>query len=184
MKGTRAASRYAKAILSLAKDKNVAKDVHDDMQDISKTIAGSRELKDTLASPVIKDSLKKNVLFEVFKNLNGVTKGTISTLIENNRISILDVVALQYINMYNQDNKIQEAVVTTAVPLDAALEKVIMAKVKELTGAEASLKQIVDESIIGGFILRIGDLQYDASVARNLNNLKRRFKDNTYVSKL
>ncbi|MCM4155037.1 ATP synthase F1 subunit delta [Gramella sp. AN32] len=184
MKGTRAASRYAKAILSLAKDKNAAKDVHDDMQDISKTIAGSRELKDTLASPVVKDSLKKSVLLAVFKNLNDITKNAIGLLLENNRIAILDVVALQYVKMYNIDNHIQEAVVTTAVPLDHQLEKVIMAKVKELTGAEASLKQIVDESIIGGFILRIGDLQYDASVARNLNNLKRRLKDNSYVSKL
>ena len=67
------------------------------------------------------------------------------------------------------------AVVTTAVPLTAALEKKILAKVKELTGSKVSLENKIDESIVGGFVLRIGDLQYDASVANKLNTLKREF---------
>lgn len=184
MKGTRAAKRYAKAILSFAKEKNSAKKVHDDMLRILRTVQGSKDLSDMLGSPVIKNSLKKKSLSAIFTNLDEVTQGSIDLLIENGRIDILDVVARQYIFMYNEDNQLQEATVTTAVPLDKELEKVVMDKVKELTGTEAKLKQIVDEDIIGGFILRVGDLQYDASVSRSLNNLKRKFKENTYVSKI
>ena len=184
MKGNRAAQRYAKAILSLAKDQNAADAVHNDMQDILRTVQGSRDLKNMLTSPVIKNGLKKSTLLEIFKDLNGVTKGALDILIENSRIDILDVVARQYILKYNEANKIQEAIVTTAVPLSKELEAVIMDKVKELTGEEASLKQVIDEDIIGGFVLRVGDLQYDASIARNLSNLKRELKDNTYVSKI
>lgn len=184
MKGTRAAKRYAKAILSLAKDKKSADKVHDDMLRILRTVQGSKELGDMLGSPVIKNSLKKKSLSAIFTDLNELSQGAIDLLIENGRIDILDVVARHYIFMYNEDNKFQEAIVTTAVPLDKELEKAVMDKVKELTGTEAKLKQIVDESIIGGFILRIGDLQYDASVSRSLSNLKRKFKENTYVSKI
>lgn len=184
MKGTRAAKRYAKAILSLAKEKNSAKKVHDDMLRILRTVQGSKDLSSMLGSPVIKNSLKKKSLRAIFTDLDELTQGSIDLLIENGRIDILDVVARQYIFMYNEDNKLQEATVTTAVPLDKELETVVMNKVKELTGTEAKLKQVVDENIIGGFILRVGDLQYDASVSRSLNNLKRKFKENTYVSKI
>ena len=62
--------------------------------------------------------------------------------------------------------------------------KRIQSKVKELTGNTATLDKRIDPEIIGGFILRIGDLQYNASVAKNLLDLKREFRNNTYISKL
>jgi len=55
------------------------------------------------------------------------------------------------------------------------LEAKVLAKVKELTSKSVELENIVDDTIIGGFILRIGDKQYNASVANKLNNLKREF---------
>jgi len=81
-------------------------------------------------------------------------------------------------------NNVQVAKVTTAIALSPALETKIQAKVKELTGNEAEIQNIIDESIIGGFILRVGDIQYNGSVHAQLNNLKREFKNNTYVSKI
>jgi F-type H+-transporting ATPase subunit delta len=81
-------------------------------------------------------------------------------------------------------NKTEVATVTTAVPLTKELEAKVLAKVKELTGNDVSLENKIDENIIGGFILRVGDLQYNASIANKLNTLKREFTNNTYVSKL
>lgn len=184
MKGSRAAQRYAKAILSLAKDKNSADAVYSDMETISNTIAGSRDLKTMLGSPVVKANLKKNVLTEVFKDADAITLGAFDLLVQNERVDILDLVAKQYIAKYNEMNKIEEAVVTTAIPLDDALEAKVLAKVKELTGGKATIQNVIDESIIGGFVLRVGDMQYDASVKHNLDNLKEEFKNNTYVSKI
>lgn len=184
MKGTRAAQRYAKAIIELAEEKNATGEVFRDMLGITKTIAGSKDLKDLLNSPVVKTAIKKNALREIFKDSHAITLGSFDILIENGRINILNLVANNYISRYNQINQTQEAVVTTAVPLNAALEEKIQAKVKELTGAGASIKNVIDKNIIGGFVLRVGDLQYDASIASNLNRLKREFKNNTYVSKL
>ena len=184
MIGTRAAQRYAKAILDLAIDRNVSKEVNGDMKSIAKTITGSEELQDVLASPALKNEQKKNVLLEIFKGSNGLTFGAFDILLDNNRIFLLQNVAQKYTELYNEINNIQIAVVTTAVPLDPALESKILKKVIELTGNTATLKNEVDPSIIGGFILRIGDIQYNASVARNLNDLKRSFSNNTYISKI
>lgn len=184
MKGTRAAKRYAKAILDLAKEKNSADTVFTDMQQISQTIAKSEDLANMLKSPVINSSVKKASLKEIFKSAGEITQGSFDVLIENGRINILDLVARNYIVRYNTLNKSQEAIVTSAVPLTPELEEKILAKVKELTGTGAKIKNVVNKDIIGGFVLRVGDLQYDASVSRNLNRLKRELKTNAYTTSI
>lgn len=184
MQGSRAAARYAKALLSLAKDKNVTKEVNDDMSLISKTIKDSDDLQAFLKSPVVKNTMKKNALLEIFRSVNGVTSGLFAILIENNRLDILPLVAKEYNRLYNEMNGVQVAKVTTAIPLTPALEEKIQKKVKELTGNVAKIENIVDESIIGGFILRVGDIQYNGSISAQLTNLKRELQNNTYVSKI
>jgi len=154
------------------------------MKLINETIDGSGDLRTFLKSPVIKDSIKKNALLEIFKDVNGITTGMFDILMGNNRLEILSQVTSKYMFLYNQMNNVQVAKVTTAFPLTPSLETKIQQKVKELTGNEAKIENIIDESIIGGFILRVGDIQYNGSVQAQLNNLKREFKNNTYVSKI
>ncbi|TXG37121.1 ATP synthase F1 subunit delta [Seonamhaeicola maritimus] len=175
MSGTRAAIRYAKAILSLASDQKSADAVNKDMKLIAATIADSKELSDTLQSPVISSTIKKAVLLEVFKKSNNATISLIETLINNNRIDLLGTVAVKYNQLFDQSKGIELATVTTAVAITDALKKKVLAKAKELTGKEIEVENIVDESILGGFILRIGDVQYNASIANQLNKLKREF---------
>lgn len=184
MKSTRAAQRYAKAILELAKDQNAAELVNKDMISIEETIASNQELQDVLASPVIKAEIKKSALKEIFKEAHTVTLGAFDILVDNNRIIQLQAVAKKYTALFNEANQIQVAEVTTAVPLDANLEAKILEKVKEVTGNTATLISKVDPSILGGFILRVGDLQYNTSVAKSLSNLSRELTNNTYISKI
>lgn len=184
MQGSKAATRYAKALLDLASDRALTKELNEDMILINKTIKESSDLRTFLKSPVIKDRIKKNALSEIFKSVNGVTSGLFDVLLENNRLDILPLVAFKYRELYNEMNGIQLAKVTTAVPLTAKLEVQIQEKVKLLTGNEAQIKNIIDESIIGGFILRVGDIQFNGSVQAQLNNLKRELKNDTYVSKI
>lgn len=175
MAGARAALRYAKATLSLASDRKTADAVYDDMKRIVDTIAENKNLNDALQSPVFSASAKKNVILEVFKNSDKTTISLIDTLMANNRIAIFGHVASQYIKLYDDSKGIEVATVTTAIPLTDALNMKVLAKAKELTGKDIEVQNIVDESIIGGFILRIGDLQYNASIANQLNKLKREF---------
>ena len=175
MAGARAAIRYAKAVLSLASDQNSAEAVNNDMKLIASTIADSKDLKETLQSPVIPSSVKKSVLLEVFKNSNKAILSLIDTLISNNRIGILSEVALKYNQLYDQSKGIELATVTTATALTDDLKSKVLAKAKELTGKEIEVENIIDESIIGGFILRIGDKQYNASNANQLSKLKREY---------
>ncbi|WP_281541841.1 ATP synthase F1 subunit delta [Maribacter aestuarii] len=175
MSESRAAIRYAKAILDLAMENKATAAVEKDMRSIVSTISDSKELKDMLGSPVISGTAKKEVLGKIFKGSHAISEGLTSMLVDNKRISILNEVALKFIILNEQLKGKDVAYVTTAVPMNAALEKKVLKQVTSLTGNEVTLENKVDEDIIGGFVLRVGDLQYDASIANKLNNLKREF---------
>jgi F-type H+-transporting ATPase subunit delta len=175
MSGSRAAIRYAKAVLSLATDNKSADAVNSDMKLITNTMAQSEDLRQMLQSPVVRSADKKAVLILVFKDANVATTNLIDTLISNKRLALLNDVATGYTERYDQMRGSQVATVTTAIPLTAELKTKVLAKVKELTGKEAEVENIIDENILGGFILRVGDIQYNASIANKLDKLKREF---------
>jgi len=173
MSGTRAAIRYAKAILDMANSSGVMQEVYNDMVLISLTIKENEELNTFIQSPTVSVAVKESALTEVFATTNGLTKGLFHLLFENKRFEILQDIASQYIIQSDVLNGLQVAVVTTAIPLDADLEVKVTNKIKEFSDKKITIKNIIDPSIIGGFILRIGDKQYNASVANRLQVLKR-----------
>ncbi|WP_420571308.1 ATP synthase F1 subunit delta [Kordia sp.] len=178
MAGSRAAIRYAKAILGLAQEQNAGEAVAKDMDSIVKTVENSKDLRLMLNSPIVKSETKKAALQEIFTGMHSVSEGVIDMLVSNKRIDLLDNIAVQYCNLFDQLQGKQVAIVTTAVPLTDGLRDKVLAKVKDLTNNEVTIENKIDESIIGGFILRVGDLQYNASIANQLNTLKRTFSQN------
>jgi F-type H+-transporting ATPase subunit delta len=173
MASTRAAIRYAKAILDLANSKGVAEAVNNDMKSIALAIESNLELSTFIQNPTTKVEVKESALLEVFADVNGVTKGLFHLLFENKRFEILEAIALEYKKLFDESNGVEVAKVTTAIPMDAALEAKVLAKVATLSDKKITIENIVDPAIIGGFILRIGDQQYNASVANRLQVLKR-----------
>ncbi|MDG2195150.1 MAG: ATP synthase F1 subunit delta [Polaribacter sp.] len=185
MKGTRAALRYARAILNLAKEAGLETDVNKDMQLIVATISESSDLQIMLKSPVIKASDKKRVLKAVFAdNVNSISLGLFNVLEENKRMVLLAPIASQYTIIYDHLKSMHVAIVTTAVPLTKEIEEQVLNKIVELTGNKTSIENKVDPSILGGFIIRVGDLQYDASIANNFNELRREFDDSHYIPQI
>ncbi len=185
MKDARAALRYAKAILNLAKDSNSETAVENDMKDIVAAIYENNELEVVLKSPVIKAADKMNVLKALFSSkVNNITLGLFNLLEENKRISILESIAKQYSIIYDFHKNMQVAKVTTAVPLTKELEEQVVAKIIELTGDKANLENVIKPAILGGFILRVGDVQYDASISNHLNELRKEFDNSHYIPKI
>ena len=176
MSNNRAAIRYAKAILELSQEQNSSDETYSNMQLIEATIAESDELQTVLNSSIIKSDIKKNALLAIFDGkINKLSSSLIDILITNKRIADFGAVASQYIVLYDAMKGKQIAKVTTAIPLTDSLKTAVLAKVKELTGKEAILENVVNPDILGGFILRVGDIQYDASISNKLNVIKRQF---------
>jgi F-type H+-transporting ATPase subunit delta len=173
---SRAAIRYAKAVLDQANQANISEVVFGDMKSVQATLEESKELRTVLQSPVITADDKKEALVKIFSNNSEITTGLIHILTSNKRINLLGSVASSFVDLYNASKGVQVADVTTAVAITPALETKILSKVKEMTGSDhVTIQNTIDESIIGGFILRVGDLQYNASIANQLGSLQREF---------
>jgi len=185
MKDARAALRYAKAVLNLAKDSNSQELVDNDMKLIVTTIAQNDELEVVLNSPVIKATDKMKVLKALFSDkLDTISLGLFNLLEENKRISMLESIAKQYSIIYDFNRNMLVAKVTTAVPLTKEIEAKVIAKIIGLTGEKANLENVINPNILGGFILRVGDVQYDASISNYLNELRKEFDNSHYIPKI
>ena len=174
---SRAAIRYAKAILETAVSSGKANQVNEDMKSIIAAVDSSTDLKEFLSSPIITSEVKIKALSEVFSSVQADTKSLFRLLQENKRFEILETIASQYNAQFDEMNGVEVANVTTAFPITAELEAQILAKAAAISTKKLTIQNTVDPSIIGGFILRIGDKQYNASVSNRLQELKREFSN-------
>jgi F-type H+-transporting ATPase subunit delta len=174
---SRAAIRYAKAILETAVASGTTEKVNQDMLLVVASMAGSAELSEFLSSPIISTEVKMNAVSEVFAAVQPETKSLFRLLQENKRFEILAEIAKQFNAQYDVMNGVEVAKVTTAIAMNAELESKVLAKIATISDKKITIENIVDPAIIGGFILRIGDKQYNASVANRLQELKREFSN-------
>ena len=173
MASTRAAVRYARAILDIAHDKGVSTPVSNDMTLVASAINENSELSTFIQNPTNNVEVKEKALLEVFASVNSVTKSLFHLLFENKRFEILGAIATAYNQLFEEMNGMETATVTTAFPMTEELEAKVLTKILTLSNKKVNIKNIIDPAIIGGFILRIGDQQYNASIANKLQVLKR-----------
>ena len=178
----RIASRYAKSLLDLADEKGVLEDVNKDMLMFSGLASENRDLVLMLKSPVVAHDKKLAVLNKVFTGkVNELTLAIFQILTKKHREAYLPAIATEFHHQYNVRKGIEEATVTTTFALDAALRKEFEGIVAKISGKKVELTEKVDENIIGGFVLKIGDRQIDDSLSSKLSALKLKFSQNPYV---
>jgi F-type H+-transporting ATPase subunit delta len=184
MADSKAASRYVRTLLNLAVEKNVLGQVHDDMIAFDKVLSENRALVTTLRSPIIKHYKKKNILDSLFRGrFNELTLSFFKIITEKNREVLLPLIAKEFHHAYNEHQGIGRASVVTAVALDNELRQQITTLAKKIVGkANVELKEEVDPSIIGGFILNAGSQQIDSSIKHKLKILQLNFDNNINLS--
>lgn len=170
---SRAAIRYAKAIYDVANEENSVNEVYKDMSLIKELYGSSIDFKNLLSNSQINYQDKKRAVLSLTEKDNALTEKLIELLIHNKRITIIGDIAISFIQLYNEHNNIKEATVITASPINKELESDILSKINISDAKSINLKNVVDPSIIGGFIIRFDGKEYNASVKQNLNNLKK-----------
>ena len=184
MADSKAVSRYVKSLLDLAVDKGVLEQVHQDMKAFDKVLSENRALVTTLRSPIIKHYKKKNILDALFGDrFNVLTLSFFRIITEKNREKLLPMIAQEFHNAYNEYEGIGKASVVTATPLDQELREEIIALAKKVVGkSSVELKEEIDPSIIGGFILNAGSQQIDSSIKHKLKVVQLNFNNNIQLS--
>ena len=180
------AYRYARSLMQLAIEQNQLVAVQEDMRLIANTCEGSRELVLLLKSPVIKGDKKDKILDRVFAGQIGtMTSSFMGILVRKGREAMLPEIAEAFEEIRKVHDGVVTCVVTSAAPLDEdARKKVTALAAEKYPGKSITLSEKVDKNLIGGVIVRIGDEQYDGSVSRRLNDLRRQFSENPYVPEI
>ncbi len=169
---SRAAIRYSKAIFQIAEESNSLSNIKDDMDSIISAHESSEDFKKLINNTLINYSDKKEILSIVISKMNEKTNNLIDLLIANKRLSILYDIAHGFNDIYNQKNNIARATVVTATPISDKIKNQVLKKIQTLSNKSVEIENIIDETIIGGFILRYENREYNASFSQRLNKLK------------
>ncbi len=186
MLNPRLAGRYAKSLIDLSVERNELEAVYNDMLLLQSACKNSRDFVIMLKSPVIPADKKEKILDAITSGKIAALTATFSKLlIRKSRESFLPEIVNEFIHQYKDYKGIHIVTLTTATPVSEELKKSIVEKVKAVTSMKnIELNTEVKEDIIGGFILETGDLLIDASIAFDLNNIKKQFQNNDFVYKL
>ncbi len=186
MPNPRLATRYAKSLLDLATEKGQLEAVYTDMKYLQAVCKASKEFVSLLKSPIIKNDQKNSIVTAVTKGkVSDLTAAFNSLLVKKGRESDLPEIAFAFIDLYNEIKGIHRVKLTTAVAVGDELKKAIENKVKNAQGlGSVELETAVDEKLIGGFVLEFNNNLVDASILRDLKDVKKQFSKNLFVQSI
>lgn len=185
MAESKVSSRYAKSLLDLAVEQHVLEEVKKDMDLFHDTLQANSQLRAVLSSPVIDGDDKQKILLRLFEGkLNKLSLSFFDIMIRKGRETLLYDTAQQFTEQYNTYKGIVKASVTSASALTEEQLDKIGAIIKQITPGDVRLENKIDASLVGGFVLKVGDKQYDASIARKLGVLKQELTSRFYESKI
>ncbi len=179
---TKVAKRYAKSLLDLSRETGSIDAVGADMKLFVAVCEQNRDLSLLLANPIIHGEKKLSILTKVFEGkMNKLSISFFDIITRKGREAYLEGIAKEFVRQYKLFKGIQTAVITSAVGLDDKLRSEVYNLVKNSLKSEVELIEKIDKNIIGGFVLRMEDKQYDASIASELRKLTKEFSANPYV---
>lgn len=172
----KAATRYAKAFMKSAIEKDKLEKAKSDILLIQDVLQNSSELRSFLKSPLIKKEVKTSALLEVFKGkVDELTISLLQLISEKGREELLLSITKSFVDLYNKHMGITEVHIVTSLALDEKQKSSLQKKLETETGKKVSLHTSVDERLIGGLQVRIDDTVIDGSVKYKLNQLKEKF---------
>ena len=176
---SKVAKRYAQGLLDFTNESGQTATVFSEMKDVVKIMKVSADLNKFFMTPYIDSKKKIEVANEIFKGLSVSSQNLIRLVIKNGRESQLKNIAQEFINKVEDLSGVQRVTLTTATPLSKEnLDQIL--RYTNLVNADSNfdLKVNVKPEILGGYILRVGDQQVDASVKTKLNQVKKDFQLN------
>lgn len=185
MKNTKIANRYAKALFDLALEKEVLDQVKDDMELVALVCQQNKEFRRMLQSPIIYTGKKEAIMKALFENkLQQMSFFFLLIITRKKREAVLEAIANQFVIIYKEFKNITTATLGTAIKLDKTIFDKVSALLGEQTKGEIELLEEIDKDLIGGFILSYDDKQYDASIKKQIKELRRNFDKNLYIQKI
>ena len=167
------AKKYGRAIYEIALEQKSLEKTEEELKLIADTLEGSAELKSFLNHPFLTKDAKKDTIQKLFADkVQPVVLQFCFVVIDRDRFDCFHQMVDVYTALAHEGLGIEEAFVTSALPLTQEQADALKAKLEEMTGKTIIMKQKVDAALLGGFTVQIGDRLIDGSVARQLQTLK------------
>jgi F-type H+-transporting ATPase subunit delta len=165
--------RYAKAFFGLAKDKGLTVELRKDAALITAICETSGDFRVLIESPVVKTSQKTEVFKHIFSgHIHELSLNFLILIANHKRESYIPGIFRNLEDLYRSEEGIKSAVLTSAQPVSESLITEIRKTLETQYNAKVQLTQKVNSNLIGGFVLRVDDKQYDASLSTQLKKIR------------
>ena len=186
MNNPRLAGRYAKSLLDLSIEQNRMDETCADMKWLQGVCKSNKDFVVLLKSPVIKPLVKAKIIRSVTDGrVSQLTTAFIELLVKKAREINLPEIVNSFIDQFNKLRNIHRVKISSAEPLSDQMKEAIMANVQQIKGGQTfEIETLVDETLIGGFLLETGGVLVDASILRELKDIQRQFLNNDYIHRI
>ena len=175
MQQTKASARYARALFELAQESNCVDTVYSEMNSILEILNTKGDLYRLIKNPTVTKTIKSSIFQKIFSlNTTPLSINFLLMLIEKGREGILPQIIQQYISLMNKDKGVVLVEVISSKPLRESIKEQIKEKMNSL--GKIQLKEKTNSTILGGFVINSGDLQYDASITAKIEKIKKVFE--------
>ena len=167
------ANRYAEALFQLSEEENISKEIYSELHDVVQLIKENKDLDNVFKSPLVAKNEKIDLIEALFnEKINNNLKNFLKILVEKGRISSLQSIELTFKELLNEKHNILEGTVISAVSLTTEKVKELEETLSKKYNKNITLENKVDKSILGGVLVRLGNIQIDGSVKTRLDNIK------------
>lgn len=164
---------YADALFRAAKENGKLDQVREQLGQFADALEGDRELQLFLFSPYFSTAEKIEGLRKAVSGAEPETQNFLELLLEKHRMPVIFRIRSDFEELWAKENKRLEVTVTSAVALDPAVAERIGGEIETQTGQSVQLQSRVDEEILGGLVLRVGNMVLDASLRNRLQKLRK-----------
>jgi F-type H+-transporting ATPase subunit delta len=173
MNESKIAVRYAKALFLSAKEQGLISEVREDMRLVLE-LSGMQDFRDLIESPLIPNSRKKQIMSALFTdNVAEMSYNLVTLTLNNNREAFLPGIARCYIDQADRHEGITKVTLRTSVPVNRENRDTVTGIIEKDLDTKVDLQELVDESIAGGYILKVEDLYVDASLKSQLRKIRK-----------
>jgi F-type H+-transporting ATPase subunit delta len=164
---------YARSLFQVAQEQGQLDEIHEQLGEFADALSGNRELQVFFFSPYFSSEEKKDGVAKVIEGGNEYFVRFLELLAEKHRLPVLFRIRREYDALWAKEQRLLSVAVTSAIDLDEETVKGIGKTIEEQTGQRVELTSNVDPDLIGGLVIRVGNVVLDASVRNRLERLRR-----------
>jgi F-type H+-transporting ATPase subunit delta len=185
MKNTLIAKRYAKALFEFAIEQNALEEIKKDIELLLQVIVQNKDFRMLLKSPIVKPGRKVRIIKEIFTGkVSDISLRYFEIITSKRREAYMEGITEEFIILYKEYKNIVTTNFQTVVPMDASIKRQVIKLMEGQTGGTIDFIEEINKDLIGGFVLSYDNKKYDASIAKEISNLKKDFEINLYERKL